>query len=425
MLTAISLFTGVGGLDFGFEKAGFQTRVAVEWDPIACRVVEQNRNWRILEGDIHGISSKNILQAGGLRKGEADVLIGGPPCQPFSKSGYWVSGDAGRLDDPRADTVTAFLRVLRDTKPRAFLLENVPGFAFQGKDEGLAHLLDGVNEVNRQAGTRYRAHVKLINAARYGVPQLRERIFIVGSRDGMGFDFPAFTHRDRLKSDLFGESEEPFLSTWDALADLPQIVKDEALAMRGRWADLLPSIPEGENYLWHTNRGGGMPLFGWRRRYWSFLLKLKKSAPSWTIQAQPGPAIGPFHWSNRKLSGQELCRLQTFPDGLKFSCTRHEIQRLVGNAVPSLVSEVLGRAIREQFFGLPLRTQRLKLLPTRHLNVPPPEPATPVPAKYHAFVGAHSDHPGKGLGAGALRRRNGEEKVNESLVPLSTSNLLD
>ena len=74
---------------------------------------------------------------------------------------------------------------------------------------------------------------------------------------------------------------------------------------------LLPSIPEGENYLWYTNRGGGLQLFGWRTRYWSFLLKLAKSLPSWTIQAQPGSAIGPFHWRSRKLTTREMCRLQT------------------------------------------------------------------------------------------------------------------
>src|SRR5271168_1190805 len=127
MLTAISLYTGVGGLDFGFEAAGFRTAVAVEMDPIACRTVRLNREWPVLEGDIHEMNSETILDAAGLRPGEADVLIGGPPCQPFSKSSYWVSGDARRLDDPRADTLTAYLRVLRDARPRMFLLENVPG----------------------------------------------------------------------------------------------------------------------------------------------------------------------------------------------------------------------------------------------------------------------------------------------------------
>src|SRR3712207_2104614 len=109
--------------------------------------------------------------------------------------------------------------------------------------------------------------------------------------------------------------------------------------MTGKWADLMPSIPEGRNYLWHTSRSGGLPLFGWRTRYWNFLLKLAKDQPSWTIQAQPGPATGPFHWESRKLSAAELGRLQTFPDGLVYGCTRAGVQRLAGNAVPSALAE--------------------------------------------------------------------------------------
>ena len=79
----------------------------------------------------------------------------------------------------------------------------------------------------------------------------------------------------------------------------------------GKWAGLLPTIPEGENYLFHTRLGGGRPLFGYRTRYWSFLLKLAKDEPSWTLQAHPGPATGPFHWANRPLTVQEMLRLQS------------------------------------------------------------------------------------------------------------------
>ncbi len=94
-LTAISLYTGIGGLDFGFEAAGFDTVAGVELDPAACRMARLNRpSWGVLEGDIHNISSEAILKRAGLGPGEADVLIGGPPCQPFSKSSYWVSGDS-------------------------------------------------------------------------------------------------------------------------------------------------------------------------------------------------------------------------------------------------------------------------------------------------------------------------------------------
>ena len=194
-LNAISLYTGIGGLDFGFEAAGFRTAVAVELDPAACRTIRQNRpGWNLIERDIHDVSSAEILDTAGLQVGEADVLIGGPPCQPFSKSSYWVNGDALRLDDPRADTLTAYLRVLRDTRPKAFLLENVYGLVYKGKDEGLQHLVDGIGSINQETGTNYQIGWKLLNAAHFGVPQLRERVFLIGSREGKSFEFPRPTH---------------------------------------------------------------------------------------------------------------------------------------------------------------------------------------------------------------------------------------
>jgi len=199
---------------------------------------------------------------------------------------------------------------------------------------------------------------------------------------------------------------------------LPQDVKDKDLKITGKWAALLPSIPEGNNYLWHTNRGGGEKIFAWRTRYWSFLLKLQKSLPSWTIQAQPGPAIGPFHWKNRKLSAVELCRLQTFPDGLRFDCSRQEVQRLVGNAVPSLLTEVLARAMREQLFGEPRDDSRLKLLPPVRKPIPARERVRQVPAKYESLIGDHPDHPGEGRGAGALKRAARAQKKTTPQRPL-------
>lgn len=249
-----------------------------------------------------------LLDTGGLKSGDVDVLIGGPPCQPFSKSGYWASGDARRLADPRADTLGQYLRVLRDTLPKAFLLENVPGLAYRGKDEGVEAIRKGLTQINAEAGTNYQLSVRSLNAAEFGVPQLRQRVFVIGSREGLDFRFPTATHAPP-DCVLAQENLEPFRTTWDAIGDLPTELNEPELSLTGKWADLLSSIPEGQNYLWHTGRGGGVPLFGWRRRYWSFLLKLAKNLPSWTIQAQPGPATGPFHWSNRKLSPSEMGRL--------------------------------------------------------------------------------------------------------------------
>jgi DNA (cytosine-5)-methyltransferase 1 len=390
-LTAISLYTGIGGLDMGFEAAGFRTTVAVEMDPVCCRSVRANRPWPVIEGDINAISSQEILATAGLAPGHADVLIGGPPCQPFSKSGYWATGDARRLRDPRADTLTAYLRVLRDTRPRAFLLENVKGLGYKGKDEGLRHILQGIDQVNREAGTDYSYDVRVLNAADYGVPQLRERVFIVGARDGTLFLFPEPTHGPARP--------EPHRTAWDAIGDLPPSPREPGLEVNGKWGGLLPTIPEGDNYLWHTERGGGYPLFGWRRRYWTFLLKLAKNLPAWTIQAQPGTATGPFHWRSRRLSSLELSRLQTFPDGLSFAgCSRQDIQRMLGNAVPSLLAEVLAREIRAQLLGAEAPGEPLRLLPPARDGVPSPEPVAPLPDRYLKYVGEHSAHPGEGKG---------------------------
>ena len=393
-MTTISLFTGVGGLDFGFEAAGFCTAVAVEMDRAACRAIRRNRpHWNVIEKDIHETDSSQILDIARLQPGECDMLIGGPPCQPFSKSSYWVDGDARRLEDPRADTLSAYLRVIRDTQPRAFLLENVYGLIYKGKDEALRHLLDGVARINREVGTSYRVSWKLLNAAHFGVPQLRERVFLIGSRDGRTFEFPLPTHGLPVKQGL-SDASVAYRTAWDAIGDLPIAPDDSSLKVGGKWGALLPTIPEGQNYLWHTNRGGGLRLFGWRTRYWSFLLKLAKDQPAWTIQAQPGSAIGPFHWNNRRLTAREMCRLQTFPDGLEFDCGRTHVQKLLGNAVPSLLAEVLARAIRHQFLDGSSDPSPLKLMPPVRSPVPPRESVRSVPVQYRQLVAEHADHPG-------------------------------
>ena len=344
------------------------------------------------------MTSDELMEATNREAGEIDLLVGGPPCQPFSKSAYWSKGDTKRLDDPRADTLTAYLRVLRDTQPKAFLLENVVGLAFKGKDEGLRLLVNTIDAINRDVGTNYQVTWKVMNAANYGVPQIRERVFLVGSRDGKRFDFPEESHAppEALVDKLFDDGREEWCTAWDAIGDL-EPPGGEDLAMGGRWANLLPSIPEGQNYLFHTDRGDGLPLFGWRRRYWSFLLKLSKRWPSWKIQTQPGSAIGPFHWTNRKLSTREICRLQTFPDTYEISGGRTDIQRQLGNAVPSLIGEILGKAIRRQFLGSRVG-KKLKLSVKKCEETPPTEPVGEVSEEYHDLIGEHAAHPGTGKG---------------------------
>ena len=391
----ISLFTGAGGLDLGFEAAGFDTRVALEMDPEAVVTLRANRAWPIIDRDIHSVPSAEILRTAGLKEGEAEILIGGPPCQPFSKSGYWASGDSRRLHDPRAGTLTAYLSVLQDALPATFLLENVPGLAFRRKSEGLDLIRRAIDSINRERGVTYSFSVEKLSAADYGVPQMRERVFVIGSRSGTDFQFPRATHGD-------GDGLKPWSTAWDAIGDLNTYDHPE-LQMRGKWADLLASIPEGQNYLHHTERGEGLSLFGWRRRYWSFLLKLAKRLPSWTLQAKPGPAIGPFHWKNRRLSARELARLQTFPKRFRIVGSIRSAQKQAGNAVPSALAEVLARQIRVQLLGHEVETVPT-LIPRKKKRIPRPEVPGPVPAKYLSLVGTHEAHPGTGKGYAAARR---------------------
>ena len=405
----ISLYTGAGGLDYGFEAAGFQTSAAVEFDRDCCETLRTNRSkWNVIERSIFRVPTEEMLERANAKPGEIDLVIGGPPCQPFSKAGYWARGDSLRLDDPRADTLAAYLRVIEEAQPRAFLLENVGGLAFIGKDDGLRLLLRGIEELNARTNSSYKASVAVLNAVNFGVPQIRERLFLIAARDGTAFRFPRETHFAPLDEDglpLEGrrDGESRHRTAWDALGDV-RPDPDEDLEVRGKWAALLPSIPEGSNYLWHTDRGGGRPLFGWRRRYWSFLLKLAKTKPSWTIQAQPGPAIGPFHWDNRYLSMRELCRLQTFPDDIQIVGSRQSVQKQVGNAVPSLLAEVLAREIRQQLLGHRRITKPLQLMPPCRKPVPAPERRRPVPERFKEFEGEHSAHPGTGKGYGAQKR---------------------
>lgn len=395
--SVLSLFTGAGGLDLGLEVAGFDTRLCVEMDPYARETLRQNRpSWTLAApGDIHAVKPEELLEQAELRSGEVVLLAGGPPCQPFSQSAYWAHrGRSDRLQDPRAATLQAYLDVVDAAQPAVILLENVKGLMFNGKREGMDLLLSGLKRINERRRTRYTPTIFTLNAADYGVPQFRERIFLVASADGKTFVLPDATHGPG--------SAEPWRTTWDAIGDLDTSTWPDELSPSGKWAGLLPSIPEGHNYLWHTPRNtaaGALPLFGWRTKFWSFLLKLAKDQPSWTLQANPGPATGPFHWRNRLLSPTEVARLQTFPSDYALVGQRRIVQRQLGNAVPSALGELLGLEIRRQFFGESVR-RRLRLTPQQRAGCPPAEQVSLVPRRYHALCGKHRDHPGPGLGPG-------------------------
>jgi len=398
MYTLLSLFTGAGGLDLGLEAAGFRARLCVENDETCHLTLESNRpRWKIAEpSNIFDLTPTELMRQAGLAPRELDLLAGGPPCQPFSKASYWHQGDSKRLKDPRAKTLDAYMRVVATLLPKVLLLENVDGIQFNKKDEGLDLLRKRLRHINRKYHTAYTPIVFAVNAADYGIPQARKRVFLVAARDGKLFEPPALTHGPN--------TDRPYINAWDAIGDLDTPLWDSALALKGNWAELLKSIPEGHNYLWHTDRGGGKPIFGFRRRYWSFLLKLAKNRPSWTISASPGPATGPFHWKSRLLSVRELARLQTFPDDYEIAGSRLAAQRQIGNAVPPLLAEIIGRAISQQLLGRGAFRRPLVFAVTPKKAAPPAERVRRPPRAYLSLIRRHKAHPGVGKGPGAQRR---------------------
>jgi DNA (cytosine-5)-methyltransferase 1 len=384
-LTALSAFTGLGGLDLGLEAAGFRTVGCIEIDELARRSLKANRpEWPILEPSDVQIAAQSLRPGDlGLVEGDLGLLAGAPPCQPYSKAAMWNLKAWNGLEDHRATPLHGFLKLAETFLPAAILMENVPGFV-RGRHSALEVIEQALTSINERRGTSYKLDHQILHADHYGVPQSRQRAILIALRDGTTPSWPAPTHLDAP------------CRTWDALHDLDEELTP-APRMTGKWADLLPSIPEGWNYLWHTNRGGGQPLFGYRTRYWSFLLKLAKAGSAWTIPAQPGPAIGPFHWDNRPLRTSEMLRLQTFPHSWIVEGDRREQVRQVGNATPPLLGELIGRTLVARTAGQQPPTPPTHGIVHAH-PVPDPETPSDVPARYTHLIKEHPDHPGTGLG---------------------------
>ena len=306
MTTIVSLFTGAGGLDIGFERAGAEVLVAVDNDPEACKTLRHNRaDWAVFEGDIRDFDPSPYEGA--------DLVIGGPPCQGFST--------AGKQDpsDPRNFLWKEYLRVVRAVRPRGVLLENVAAMA-NAKNEDHLH---GIAEALRALG--YAVELRILNAADYGVPQVRRRIFLMGLLGGSpSFPAPNAEHPRTVREaigDLIGKTDEALNHVPNKHA--PHVVE--------RW-DKLAYGEVDPNY---------------RRA------RLPADKPSHTIRA--GGGYGPkgdhlagfhppIHYQlPRQLTVREAARLQSFPDEWVFKGSKTAQGRQVGNAVPPLLAEAVAR----------------------------------------------------------------------------------
>lgn len=366
-LPVVSLFSGAGGLDLAIERADaeplassdpgsglLRIAVATDYNEPALETLKANfLETTTLTGDIRQVSTEQILNAAGVRSEEPVLVVGGPPCTPFSKSGFWLEQKRESLD-PNASLLDEYVRVVRESRPEGFILENVQGLTYKTHRTQFERLLKSLGELG------YNPQWKVLLAADYGVPQLRRRVFVVGRRDGEKFEFPEPTHSGWSERDRkIDPSKIPHVTASEAFVDLPRLVpvSDDEI-VEGQYGELAAEIPPGQNYLWHTDRYGGRNRFEWRSRYWTFLLRLDPGRPSTTLQAQPGPWVGPFHWENirtstgaeraRRLRVNEMLRLMSFPDDFKINGSRADVQRQLGNAVPVELGKAVVRALMVQ-----------------------------------------------------------------------------
>lgn len=357
----ISLFTGAFGLDLGMEAAGFHTVSVVEKDSDATKTILFNRphlKESAIPREIEKVNSQTLLEEGGrllnlgraLQIGEVDLVTGGPPCQPFS-----TAGQRGSVLDPRGSLFMDFIRIVKEVQPRFFLMENVRGLLSaplrhrpineRGKnhpplesDEIAGAALSVVLTEMKQIG--YKVVYNLLEAADYGVPQNRERVLFIGSRDGESATFPM----PRYCKD--GKNLPKWRTLQDALTGLvdpqPQFVtysenrlKYLRLLQAGQNWRHLPEELKQQAMGGAYNSGGGKVGF-YRRLSWD--------KPSPTITTSPHQkATDMCHPVElRPLSVRESARIQTFPDNWIFYGSITSQYKQIGNAVPVLLAKEIG-----------------------------------------------------------------------------------
>lgn len=345
-IVAVSLFSGAGGLDVASIEAGIPVVSSTDIEHDCIETLKLNRKFdktEIIEGDLHQIESSVFREILDRHPHDKFIVIGGAPCQPFSKAGYWVGHETRRgIDDPRATLVNEYLRVITDLQPDGFVFENV---------ESLLHptnkvIVDRFLEIIIENGYKYQ--VVRANAVDYGVAQKRKRLFILGTKGEFKRAEPVKTHADPEICEMIGL--KPYVNAGDVIKGYEgqEFFEPEEVTEGGTYYSDLCEVPPGMNYkaltAWY---GYPNPKFVAEKRYWSFLLKLSPDLPSWTITASPGPWVGPFHWDNRRLRVPEVAALQAFPKDYKFYGTRRSIQKQIGNAVPSLMGKAMIEFVKE------------------------------------------------------------------------------
>ena len=350
-LKAVSIFSGAGGLDIGFENAGFDVVSALELHPKYCASITENQKkqlqipgskrfyyagTRILNKDIREVSGLE-LAAG---EQEIDCLIGGPPCQAFSSAGKQLS-----IFDQRGTLVYEYLRVLKELHPKTFLFENVRGLVTaRGLNNEPGEILLGLLAEFKKAG--YSCRVGLLNAANYGSCQRRVRCFILGSRIAAAPEFPTETHAEQARESLFPEEKR---EAWNTLGNFLLRHSDQN---ESHWTrptpelyEKLKDLPEGSGLKSRGRVEATRPNGHWGYRQGTFIADTAKPARTVTGSSSQD-WIRLSDGSLRRLTLKEAAGLQGFPEGWIFCGSKSDQFQQVGNAVPVVFGEVLGRTLK-------------------------------------------------------------------------------
>ena len=350
-IKAISLFSGAMGLDIGIEKAGIDIKLCVELNKQAASTIRNNTNIPVINRDITTIPTSELLEVSGLKAGEVDLVVGGPPCQAFS-----TAGARRGLDDFRGNVIIQYLRVVSEIQPRYFILENVRGI-LSAKLNAVPDSYKEYEEIKNEKGSvirflanefrklGYTISFALFNAANYGVPQIRERVIIFGTKGTKRIPLPQPTHSEL---GLYGTKK--WVTLGDVISDLPKPNESEYTSLSKKMLQYMPLVKEGENWtslepeVAREAMGKAYDLGGGKT---GFLRRLSSSKPSPTLVTSPiMPATLICHPTElRPLSVKEYARVQQFPDNWKFSGRIADIYKQIGNAVPVGLGYMAGMQI--------------------------------------------------------------------------------
>lgn len=388
----ISLFSGAMGLDIGLHQTGrFEILAAIEKVPAFCATIRHNlKKGRLVgrplvfEEDIANIDPLAVMAAVGLRPGELDVLVGGPPCQSFS-----TVGRRGTVQDPRGTLLWQFLRFIDAMRPKFFLMENVRGLISAAiRHRPISKRKDHQLEADEQpgsvvqlfshdlqaiAGAGYHMDVFEVNAVNYGAPQIRERVLFIGNHYNAQIDFPHPTHcnplslpeHERLVQASLFEAEsavQPWKSLGEALAGLED-PKPQVIDFSERKKSFLALVPPGSNWrslpehLQRESMGKAWHAKGGRSGWWR---RLTADLPCPTLVTLPNHASTSLCHpiETRALSVREYARIQEFPDNWEFCGTLAEQYTQIGNAVPIRLGNIAGQVIANALDKLQLRQWR-------------------------------------------------------------------